>query len=42
MQAHEPLPMTTLVVWEVLRYTHVQMKLRLLNITNWGCCVREY
>ena len=41
MQYQNPLPATTLVVWEVLRFTHVQMNLHLLNITNWWCCARE-
>ena len=42
MQSQNPLPATTLVVWGVLRYTHEQMTLHLLNITNWWCFVREY
>ena len=42
MQAQNPLSTTTFVVWEVLRCTHVQMNLLLLNITNCWWCVREY
>ena len=42
MQAQNPISATTIVLWGVLRCTHVQMNIRLLNITNFWCCVREY
>ena len=42
MKSPNPLSATILGAWEVLRWTHVQMNPRLLNITNWKCCVREY
>ena len=35
MKSQNLLSETNLVVWEVLRCTHVQMNLRLINITNW-------
>ena len=41
MQSLNPLSVTTLVMWEVLRRTYVKMKLRLISITNWWCFVRE-
>ena len=41
MQAKNPLSATNIVLWEILRYNHVQMNLRLLNINNRWCCVRE-
>ena len=42
MKSQNPLSATTLVVWGLLRCTHVKMNLQILNITNWKCCVREY
>ena len=40
--SQHPLYITNIVVSEVLRCTCVQINLRLLNSSNWWCCVTEY